>query len=121
MIDLDEVDRAVAKLQWLTPIEKVFARSRLVLFAKGRMPRWERQVQRTGLRSMGYFVVGGAWATIGGPFGLCAGVLAFFHHKPISLVAVEVSCYAIAFSLGSLAIIRLIQGSREGRRYRQGD
>jgi hypothetical protein len=119
MSNPEEIDRVVAELRLLTFFEKRVVRNRLKMYFGGRMTLWVRQVNRTGVESFGYVVLGAAWGTIAVPFALCGSLLILYHHKPQVIGWIQAGCLAVAFIELTFSIFRIFQGVREGRHYQQ--
>ena len=118
-VSTEEIDHTIATLRWLTPFEKSVSRGRLVLFSQGRMPRWEKQVARTGLESMGYIVLAAMWVPVLAVFGIVAALLTAPHHLSPPLVVMQLVFGILAIATLCLCVTRQAQGMRAGERYKE--
>src|SRR5664280_456769 len=109
-VSTEEIDHTIATLRWLTPFEKSVSRGRLVLFSQGRMPRWEKQVARTGLESMGYIVLAAMWVPVLAVFGMVAALLTAPHHLSPPLVVMQLVFGILAIATLCLCVTRQAQG-----------
>jgi hypothetical protein len=116
-INSGNIENVVGQLNWLTPFEKSIASGRLSLYATGRMPRWQKQVQRTGVVAMGYTVLAAMWTPVAAVSGIVAALLTIPNHKSQILQIIQILFAAIAIVAVALALIRQIQGFRAGRQF----
>ena len=114
-------DRALAiaaGLRFLLPVERKLVINRLRVFLNGRMPRWNSQNSRTGIVSLGYYLLAAAWTPVLAVSGLTSAILSIQRQKPIIFIVLEsLMAVATAFSF-ILCVLRMSQGYRASKRFR---
>ncbi len=111
-----QADVVIEGMRGLTWFERSIGRSRLNLYFEGRMPLWDKQVQRMGIKSVAYVWVANTWTILGGVSVLCANALFFFPHKPDGLLYLQWVLFAIFIVGMTMYPVRRVQSLRASKK-----
>jgi len=111
-----EADEVARGLTLVFPLERKFVRNRLALFLVGKMPRWSSQVERTGIQSMGYYLLAGFWTPVFSISGLAAALLIIPKQKSSIVIAIQWLMVVVAVVALTLCLLRMLQGYGAGKR-----
>ena len=105
-------------LRRLTAFERGVARNRLIKYFDGKMPRWTKQVQMTGVISAGYLLLAAVLCVYSSVFVIFGCILVYVEHKSSGLIDLEIIFFAFGGLLMVWGLTRWAQGMLVGRKYR---